>query len=129
MEGIVAGMKSHPSRLNVSQQGALALGDLAWSNSGVQQRIGQGGGIQVQPPLSFRCLACTLSCAACVLRALLRSLALPRSVSLSSSSSFLLLCCCFGGFLLCFFGLGFGLSLRRRVPGPTEAAGVGCRVR
>jgi len=40
-------MKAHPSRLNVSQQGALALGDLAWSNVAVQQRIGQCGGVQV----------------------------------------------------------------------------------
>jgi hypothetical protein len=48
IEAIVAGMKAHPSRLNVSQQGALALGDLAWSNTAVQQRIGQCSGVQVR---------------------------------------------------------------------------------
>ncbi len=54
MEAIVAGMKAHPSRINVSQQGALALGDLAWSNSAVQQRVGQCGGIQVAAAMAAR---------------------------------------------------------------------------
>jgi hypothetical protein len=46
IEAIIAGMRAHRDNVDVQEMGCSALGNLAWSNSAIQARIADLGGIE-----------------------------------------------------------------------------------